>query len=147
MKVICRCLPFFVILITPSALIGQDWIPKRVVGMEYPVAAVQASIQPTFELECTLNSRGTVGTIEILRVQTALQSGPTGQILLNATRENMKKWIFMKKEAMASPSPSKIKMRYIFKIEGEPKVTPHQEFIYEYPDTVKITSEPLKASR
>ncbi len=120
---------------------AQQWIPKRIVGMDYPHIARGARIEGKVEVVCTLNPDGSVAFVKVTE-------GPN-PILVRAVKENALKWTFMA-GSITGQLPETITLVYTFKMEKKVSQpmdasaspnSPGRQFIYEYPSSIKINSE------
>jgi len=120
-----------------GTVLGQDWKPQRVVGLDYPAIARGTALEGIVVVKCRLDGEGKVTAAEV-RLES--KSNRTLESLRNAAIENAKKWRFMKTPESGTKE-SEALLRYQFKLSGITRSTPRQEFAFEYPDTVTIVSE------
>jgi hypothetical protein len=123
---------FFISLCYAQEPSQQRWIPKRIVGMDYPLIARSARIEGKVEIACVLNPDGTVASTKPI--------GNPHPILLKAVQENASKWVFMK-ESNADRSPGTATLIYLFQMGGKSAHSPNRQFEFEYPSSIFLTSE------
>jgi TonB family protein len=119
-------------------------LPKRIVGMEYPALAAQARIQGTVELKCVIDRNGLVESTKIESVSGPVSEGGIRGILGEAAHKNAKEWKFGSSSAAPGSIPSTVTIKYSFKLvelDGCPQGKRWQEFAFEYPDSVFVTSD------
>jgi TonB family protein len=109
-----------------------QWIPKRVVGMDYPKLARMARIEGRVEIACTINSDGSVASIKPI--------GNPHPLLLKTVEENAFKWKFMRTSDLGR-SQSTATLTYSFTMERTGSAHPVRTFAFEYPSSVILTSE------
>jgi len=119
----------FLLICYVESVKAQEWIPKKVVGMDYPVIASRARIEGKVEVICMINPDGSVAS-------TTIESG--NPILSKPARDNASKWIFNGKPK--SDLLGKVTLFYEFKLDRKPSQNPKSQFVYEYPDKIEITS-------
>jgi TonB family protein len=129
------CLGLIVGWYSPSAM-AQDWIPKKIVGLQYDELAATAKIQGEVEVSCIINPDGTVALSKVI-------STPH-QLLVKSVEENAKKWVFSEKSG--SGTKGTVLLKYTFVLEGESD-RPQSQFVFEYPDHVVVTREYWKSIR
>lgn len=122
-------------------VLGQDWIPRRIVGMDYPALAAQSRTEGMVKLKCVLDSQGRVTSTTILEVISAQK--PAEGLLGQAARENAAKWKFMLRNEgpITASSDKSVTLIYNFKLEGATFNRRRVDFAYEYPNAVFVTSE------
>jgi hypothetical protein len=118
----------FLLVCCAGSVKAQEWIPKRVVGMDYPELASRARIEGKVEVVCMINSDGSVAL--------TMESG--NPILSEPARTNASKWLFTGKSQ--SDLLGKAILNYEFKLKGKPSRRPESQFVFEYPDKIEITS-------
>ena len=123
---------FFISLCYAQQPNEQHWIPKRIVGMDYPLLARGARIEGQVEILCVLNPDGTVASIK--------PTGSPPSVLLKAVQENASKWIFMKKSD-ADRSMGTATLTYMFRMGGKSAHNPIRQVVFEFPSSVLLTSE------
>ena len=120
---------------------AQQWVPKRIVGMDYPHLARAARIEGLVQVVCSINPDGSVASARV--------TGNPNPILAKAARENAFSWTFMGASG-GGQSREAVTLVYSFKMEKkifqpmdptEPVHHPAREFIFEFPFMVKISSE------
>jgi hypothetical protein len=108
-----------------------QWIPKRVVGMEYSELAATARMQGQVEILCTINSDGSVASTKVIKTPWPL--------LADYAQENAKKWLFYK--GSASTEQNTFLLKNAFQLEGEGTDHPQNRFVFEYPNHVIVSSD------
>ena len=123
----------FLLLICAGAVKAQ-WVPQKVVGIEYSKYATLAKIQGEVELLLSIKSDGTVASAQPI--------GNPHRLLSEIAQENAIKWVF-RDHSESKSSPPTAKVIYSFRLEGEAKanVEPRRQFIFEYPSNVNVISE------
>jgi len=119
---------------------AQDWIPERVVGMNYPPLAAHARRQGTVTLQCRIGEDGLVKSVKTISDSEQL----SGNLLSQAAEDNATKWKFGRPKAIASVSGTSgiVVLKYTFVLEGDSRACPKALFVFEYPDSVTVTAEP-----
>lgn len=120
-----------------TSVLAQEWTPQRVAGLDYPPIARGTGLEGTVGLTCRLDGQGNVTSAE---VRFESKSNRTLQILKDAAIENAKKWRFVRTAHSETHAPEAT-LKYQFKLMGTTRLTPRQEFTFDYPDTVTIVSE------
>ena len=116
---------------------AQEWIPKRIVGIPYPALAAQARIVGTIELQCIIDNDGSVNSTKVLSM-----SGPGPVVILaEACEENAKKWRFVQKDSTVTTGSPNVILKYTFILEGVTQARRYEEFVFEFPNSVFVTSE------
>ena len=110
----------------------EIWIPRRVVGMEYPELCSRARIEGQVRVACQINPDGAVIS--------TLVDGKAHPLLSKPAQENAMKWIFMK-DNNSNDSNNTVVLIYSFKMEGKGSNRPRSQFVFEYPNSVKIQSD------
>jgi TonB family protein len=134
--VICALsiLMFFDVAVLPA----QDWLPTRIVGIDYPVLAIQAGISGTVRIKCILDEDGKVLSAEILGV------GPSNGIrslLAPAAQQNALRWVFSKSNPVAQQQRSTV-ITYDFRFEANPNPNYlRSRFIFDFPQSVHIIAD------
>ena len=119
---------------------AQEWIPRRIAGMDYPVLARSARIEGQVQVVCTLNRDGSVASTKI--------TGNPHPILASAAMKNASAWMFMAASGTGQ-LPKTATLVYSFKMEKsisqpmDPSIPHHpaRQFVFEYPSSVKVGSE------
>jgi len=125
----------------PSSVWAQEWLPKRIVGMGYPPLGAQARIQGSLNLRCVIDKDGRV---ESARIESASNSAPAMHgILGEAAKINVMQWRFTKNDKDSASASSVTIVRYFFILldGGCSDGRLAQEFAFEYPNSVFVTSE------
>jgi TonB family protein len=133
-----KCLAVFSLCFISGFTYSQSWEPSKVVGMEYPVIAIQSRIQGVIRVRCALDESGRVASVEI-----AEMSGSKGarEILGAPALENAAKWIFRNNDPNLE-APRFVSLSYNFRL--EPRSNPRylkSDFVFEYPQSIIITAE------
>jgi TonB family protein len=121
-------LAFFLLCCAASA--KAQWIPKRIVGMDYPELAWKARIQGQVEVVCIINSNGSV-------VETKVEGNPH-PLLAPQARQNASSWTFA-----GSSDGGKlggVTLIYTFALRADKCKDPCSRFVFEYPNKVSVTS-------
>jgi len=110
----------------------EEWIPVRVVSLNYPIVAAQAQIAGTVQIVIALNDRGIVQDIV---------SETGNSILAAAAERNIRTWKFGRLPGAGKTSIGRtVRVTYVFKLEDvSHSTTPQSKFMYEYPETATIT--------
>ena len=122
----------FVALCSAQCANTQRWVPKRIVGMDYPELASRARIQGRVEITCVIQSEGSVAS--------TMAAGDPHRVLSKPAQENAMKWVFMTNSGVRH-STGTVVLIYSFKLEGKGSDHPRSHFVFEYPNSVNITSE------
>jgi TonB family protein len=110
--------------------------PKRIVALEYPRLALAAGIRGSVRVQVTIDGNGNVQDVMPIEGE-GVANHP---LLYPGVRENVLKWKFDESRSN-NPQTSRI-LTYTFKIEGATREErKKQEFVFEQPDGVLITSE------
>jgi TonB family protein len=121
-------------------LFAQDWVPQKVVGMNYPPLAVQARRQGVVTLECRIGEDGLVKSVKT--ISTSEQR--SGTLLSSAAEYNVTQWKFRRlKTGSVSDTSSTVLLKYTFVLQGDSRDCPRGHFVFEYPGSVTVTSEPM----
>ncbi len=108
-----------------------QWIPKRVVGMEYSELAASARMQGQVEILCTISLEGSVVSTKAIKTPWL--------VLSTYAEENARKWLFRK--VSASIEQNTFLLKYNFQLEGSGTAHPQNRFIFEYPNEVTVSSD------
>lgn len=95
----------------------------------YPVVALAARVQGDLRVECIVSEEGNVEAVLYL-------SGPTK--LFAGTRDNLIKWRFE-----PGAQSRKVIMIFAYRIVGLPRYCPGTSFDFDFPNTVRIESNPV----
>jgi TonB family protein len=128
------------ILTIGSACHAEDapaWTPSRIVGIDYPLLAVQSRTHGPVEIECILAGDGSVSSAKI-------RSGST--LLGRAVLDRLSEWRFRATSASALQQPAVVTLTFMFRLEEQAVSAPKTKFVYEYPYTVTVTSQPMLRS-
>src|SRR5262245_22853852 len=123
-----------------SSLWAQEWSPKRIVGMKYPPLAAQARLEGVVNLRCVIDQEGRV---ESSKIESGSNPANTIQeVLGEAAKLNVVKWRFSKNAPESASGAPEVVVRYFFKLVGErcSNGRLEQEFVFEYPNSVFVTS-------
>ena len=129
------CLFFFA---DPKPVYPQGWIPKRIVSMEYPRLAGQARIQGQVQVECAINPDGSVRSTKVSSVSGSANAHP---LLAEAAQKNARKWTFMRNSESPTGSSGSVILDYSFRLEEVGSYNPRSEFVFEYPNSILVSSE------
>jgi TonB family protein len=119
-------------MLCTHSLNTQQWIPKRIIGMDYPHLARAARIEGRVEVLCRINPDGSVAFTWV--------SGDPHPFLARAAAENASGWALMAGSSTGQ-LPETVRLIYTFKMEEniskpmDATVTHHpaREFVFEYP--------------
>src|SRR5262249_20175398 len=114
-----------VILTIASACYSEEapgWTPSRIVGIDYPLLALQSRTHGPVEIECTLAGDGSVSSAKI-------RSG--SPVLGRAVLDRLSEWRF--RATSASVQPAVVTLTFMFRLEEQAVSTPKTKFVYEYP--------------
>ena len=126
-------------LFNVSPLTAQDWLPTRIVGIDYPVLAIQARISGRVRIKCLLDENGKVLSTEILELSGT--SKGLRDLLGKAAQENAAQWSFSRSTSVKEEQPS-IVITYDF--EFQTKANPaylRSKFIFDFPHSVHVVAE------
>lgn len=115
---------------------APGWIPSRIVGIDYPLLALQSRTHGPVEIECILASDGSVSSAKIL-------SG--SPLLGRAVLDRLSEWQF-RATSSGLQQPAVVTLTLMFRLEEQAVSAPKTKFVYEYPYTVTVTSQPLLRS-
>ena len=108
---------------------AQEWMPKRIVGMDYPELAASAKVQGQVEISCTIKPDGSVVSAEVI--------GTAQPLLSDYAKENAMKWLFLDKNG--SGQLGTFVLRYTFSFDGNLGHFSSQ-FVFEYPNRISIST-------
>ncbi len=124
------------VLFFACPLHSQDWMPSRIVGIDYPVLAIQARIAGTVKIKCILDEDGKVVSTEILDV--AGTKG-TRELLGKAAQDNAMKWVFGRQNLREQRS-ALINYHFEFEVRPSPAYL-RSRFIFDFPQSVRVIAE------
>jgi TonB family protein len=142
---ICTLISIMFAFLTP--LVAQDWVPIRIVGVDYPALAIQARIAGKVSVKCILDENGRVASAEILEV-----SGPSKgirELLGTAAQQNALQWLFIRSGSVTQQQPSAV-IIYEFGFQVNPTSPRSQsKFILDFPLSVRVIADipPLQITR
>jgi TonB family protein len=127
----------------PSFIRAEDWLPKRIVGLGYPALAAQARIQGIVTLKCRIGKGGFVESTKIESVSGPVPTGRIRGILGEAAQKNVKEWRFTRSTDDFGSADSTVTVEYHFKLreDGCSETNRKQDFAFEYPGSVFVTSD------
>ncbi|MEW5978576.1 MAG: energy transducer TonB [Acidobacteriota bacterium] len=123
-----------------EAIVAQDWVRQKVVGMNYPPLALQARRQGVVTLDCSIGQDGLVKSVRTV----SNSEQRSGNLLSHAAEDNAMQWKFQRlKAGSVSNTSSIVVLQYAFILEGDSRDCPRGRFVFEYPGSVTVTSEPM----
>lgn len=125
-----------IVLVFTTFFHAQELTPRRIVGLEYPPLAAQTKTQGTVKIRCALDSDGTVTSTTVTEV---ISKQKTAEKLLGRpARENAAKWRFGKQAASLD---NELILIYKFMLEGTTVNRRRNEFVFESPNVILVTSD------
>jgi|GEM_PF-5478855 len=124
------------LLITGLALGSENpnWIPSRIVSIDYPLLAIQSKTYGNVEIECVLRRDGTVENARVV-------SG--SQLLGNFIVRGIREWKFMPNTIGPNPSAGLLSLYFEYKLGEGADGNPKSSFVYDYPNHFTISSKSL----
>lgn len=124
--------------LTIPALAQDDWHVQRLVAInKYPTLPRMAFVQGVVNLRCSIAQDGRVADCRI----------DSGHPLLSPIAiENVKLWTFRRTSDNGGAS-SEIQIIYTLELAGAPTRSPNTEFSFEFPNRVRLVSQPACADR
>ena len=103
--------------------------------MVYPRLGLQAQISGEVRLKIKIDGSGAVGEI------IAISGHP---LLIDAAKKNLRDWKFMRVQGQVGSERDKaIEFVYVFRLLSDTPLLPNPQFVYEYPNRVTLTANPL----
>jgi TonB family protein len=113
------------------------WFPTRVVSIEYPLLGVQSRTHGVVKIECVLSPNGSVSEAKIL----------SGSLLLGkAVLDRISEWRFRSVTSAAPTQPPTLILTFNFLLEDQAATVPKTKFVYDYPNTITVISQPFARS-
>lgn len=115
---------------------GPTWIPARLVSIDYPLLALQSRTEGVVKVECAIAPDGSVSTAKIA-------SG--SPLLGGAVLARIGEWRFRREAGAASVHPeATVTITFQFVLEKAIVVQSKTKFVFDYPDTATVISQPLR---
>lgn len=114
---------------------ATEWIPSRIVSIDYPLLALQSQTQGVVKIRCRVRADGSA-------IDCKLISGPP--LLARSVSARIGEWRFRHAPLSASQPSGTVILTFNFRLEEPPVTSPREAtFIFEYPDAATILSHPI----
>ena len=127
----------FALLAIGAAESESEWVPVRVVGIDYPVLARQSRTAGIVRVQCDIASDGSVAKATIT----------SGSLLLGSSiLEGIGDWRFQKAPSTVRPRSNRVTLTVTFILRDATTMHTKTQFVYDYPYNVTVVSTPVYRS-